>query len=325
MKKIFLLLSVLVMAAISLTALADGRTPPEDKKTYTTTDVIAAETLYRIYDKKFYDAASEQPGTVVRLDYVTSQYGDPVTHWANVYLPYGYDENDAERYHIIYFFHGTNETQDAFIADDRAKNAVDNMIEVGLADPFIMVFPTYYYDYENRTLNVDRFVHEVREDLMPAVESTYRTYAETADDAGFKASRKERAFAGYSRGGRMTWQMFGRMLDYAYWYLPMSGAFTNPEENPVDADLMAPVYAALEAQPDYKGDFYLYVSCGGARDVAFDGCTDMVKAMMADPEVFSYGLDPSLNNVYYLLSNEVHQTLIGRHYLYNAFCDVLWK
>lgn len=42
----------------------------------------------------------------------------------------------------MYFFHGTNETQDSFIMDEKAKNAVDNMIEVGVAVPFIMVFPT---------------------------------------------------------------------------------------------------------------------------------------------------------------------------------------
>lgn len=58
----------------------------------------------------------------------------------------------------MYFFHGTNETQDSFIMDEKAKNAVDNMIEVGVAVPFIMVFPTYYYDYGNRALNVEKFV-----------------------------------------------------------------------------------------------------------------------------------------------------------------------
>ena len=46
---------------------------------------------------------------------------------------------------MIYFFHGTNETQDSFIMDEKAKNAVDNMIELGVAVPFIMVFPTYYF------------------------------------------------------------------------------------------------------------------------------------------------------------------------------------
>lgn len=325
------IIAVLLTALCSLTCLclpawADGRPAPADKKNYTTTDAIGRETTYRIYDKKFYDAASQQPGTVVQLEYTSRQYGDPITHYTNIYLPYGYDEHGTERYRILYFFHGTNENPDSFIGDERAKNALDNMIETGIAPPFIAVFPTYYYDYaNNRSLNVESFTRELRDELMPLVESTYRTYALTTDDAGFQASRMERAFAGYSRGGRMTWQMFARMLDYAYWYLPMSGAFTNPESDPTDTDLMKAVHDALDVQPEYRDSFYLYVSCGGARDNAYDGCTEMVNDMIADPANFSYGLNPGENNIYYLLSNEIHQTLISRFYLYNAFCDVLWK
>lgn len=326
MKKLFCLALALMMSCCCLLAQAQGRIAPADTKIYDASEVVGVQTLYRIYDRSFYEEASEQPGTVVKLEYTSNQYGESATHWANVYLPYGYDENGAERYRVLYFFHGTNENQDSFIGEARVKNALDNMIEVGLTDPFIMVFPTYYYDYANsRDLSVERFVKEVREELMPAVEGTYRTYAETADDAGFMASRMERAFAGYSRGGRMTWQMFGNMLDYAYWYLPMSGAFTNPEGDPTEVDLIGAVHDALDAQPDYRDSFYVYLSCGGKRDVAYDQCTELVSEMVADAGNFSYGLDPAQNNLYYMVSSEIHQTMIGRFYLYNAFCDVLWK
>ena len=75
----------------------------------------------------------------------------------------------------MYFFHGTNETQDSFIGDERAKNALDNMIETGIAKPFIMVFPTYYFDYEKRAFDLELFQEEMRQDIMPAVESAYST------------------------------------------------------------------------------------------------------------------------------------------------------
>lgn len=56
---------------------------------------------------------------------------------------------------------------------------------------------------------------------------------------------------------------------------------------------------------------------------------DMVNALvngaLKDTEHFSYGLNPGENNIFYCLSQELHQTLIGRFYLYNAFCDVLWR
>ena len=324
MKKIISLLLALALAAcFLLSAAAEGRTAPEDKKVYTTDDQIGQETVYRTYDKKFYDAPSEQPGTVVSLEYESNVYGEKAVHRANVYLPFGYDENGTERYPILYFLHGTNETPDSFIGDEKAKNAVDNMIEAGIARPFIMVFPTYYYDYANRALSVEAFVREVREELMPAVESAYRTYAETTDDAGFTASRKYRAFAGYSRGGRMTWEMFGTMRDRAYWYLPMSGGYSNPEENPDPDHQLERLAAGVAAHPDW--DWYLYVSCGGKRDNAMDMVNALVNGALADTEHFSYGLNPGENNIFYCLSQELHQTLIGRFYLYNAFCDVLWK
>ena len=319
-----ILAAVALVCCTALPCIAE-RTAPADKKTYTTTDLIGHETVYRIYDKKFYDAPSEKPGTVVKLEYITRQYGEESTHWANVYLPYGYNENGTKRYPVMYFFHGTNETQDSFIMNDKAKSSVDNMIEVGIAPPCIMVFPTYYYDYENRTLSVEKLVQEIRQELMPAVENMYRTYAETADAKGFIDSRMYRAFAGYSRGGRMTWEMFATMQDYAYWYLPMSGGFSTPESNPVPDHQKERLEQALADQPDWQGNYYVYFSCGGKRDNAIDMCNDLVDYMLEDTEHFSYGTKPGENNLCYCSSNELHQTLIGRFYLYNAFVDVLWK
>ena len=320
MKRKYAVLIALVLLCCAFGASAEGRTAPEDKKLYTTTDQIGYETTYRTYDKKFYDAPSLQPGTVVSVTYESGQYGETA---ANVYLPYGYDENGTERYPILYFLHGTNETPDSFIMDEKVKNAMDNMIETGAARPFIMVCPTYYYDYGNRALNVAAFVREVRTELMPAVESAYRTYADTLDEAGFTASRKYRAFGGYSRGGRMTWEMFATMRDYAYWYLPMSGGFSTPEDNPDQAGQAARLEEALTVQTEW--DYFLYVSCGGKRDNAMDMVNDLVNIALADADHFSYGLNPGENNLYYCLSTELHQTLIGRFYLYNAFRDVLWK
>ncbi len=326
MKRLTAMVAVLVLLLTVCTAsLGEVGEAPADKKEYRTLDIIGYETLYRTYDKSFYEQPSEQPGTVVRLEYESTQYGENTTHWANVYLPYGYDEEGTERYPILYFFHGTNETQDSFIEDNRVLNALDNMIEAGVAPPFIMVMPTYYYDYENRALDVASFVQEVRAELMPAVESRYRTFAETTDAVGFTTSRKQRAFAGYSRGGRMTWEMFGTMLDYAYWYVPMSGGFSNPEENPDAEHMLERVAQALADQPDWAGDYFVYVCCGGKRDNAYDMINTLVNGLIADDAHFSYGMNPEENNLAYCLSTELHQTLIGRFYLYNAFRDVLWR
>ena len=328
MKKIFtILLTLAIFSSCCAVAFADGRTAPEDSKVITTTDVVGVETMFRKYDAKFYDAPSEQPGTVVRLDYTTDVYGETLHQWANIYLPYGYDENGTEQYNIIYFLHGTNETQDSFIGEEKAKNALDNMIEVGITDPFIMVFPTYYYDYENRAIDMENFVLEVRNDLMPAVESTYRTFATSADNEGFISSRDHRAFCGYSRGSYATWHMFFHNLDYARWYMPFSAAISGAAEMTLECppeEEIAMLKDAIEAQAEYKNDFYIYMACGGKRDMMYDIVNAQVAAMVAVPDLFSYGLDTAENNLYYSLSNELHQTLMSRFYLYNAF-DVVLK
>ncbi len=328
MKKIIALLLTLMLLVTAVSALADGRKAPEDKKVITTTDAVGVETVFKRYDNKFYDAASEQPGTVVRLDYTTDAYGQEQPGFVNVYLPYGYDENGTERYNIIYFLHGTNETQDSFIGDEKAKNALDNMIEVGITDPFIMVFPTYYYDYENRAIDMTAFSQkEMRNDIMPAVESKYRTYAETADAAGFVASRDHRAFSGFSRGCYACWHQFFNSLDFAKWYMPFSANISSATEMGLDMPVeeqMQLIKDALSAQKDYKDSFFIYAACGGKRDMMYDVNAALISAMISDTDDFSFGTDPAVNNLYYSISAELHQTLMSRFYFYNAF-DVVFK
>lgn len=322
MKKLGFLLAMLML--LSSFALAEApRTPGADK--LIDDPVMGVTTTFKKYDAKFYDKESAQPGTIVRLDYTTDVYGETLNQWANVYLPYGYDE--AKQYNIIYFLHGTNETQTSFIGDARAKNAMDGIIEAGVTDPFIMVFPCYYYDYETRAIDMNNFVLEVRNDLMPAVESAYSTYAETADEAGFIASREHRAFGGYSRGCYAAWHMFFHNLDYAYWYMPFSANISGPEEMslgmPVEEQI-AMLKEAIDRQAAYKDSFYIYAACGGGRDMMYDVNNALITAMLAETDYFSYGQDKTVNNLYYCQSKEIHQTLISRYYLYNAF-DVVFK
>lgn len=321
MKKIVALFLALAMV-LSMSAALAGRTAPEDKKIITNND-FGAETFFKKYDNKFYDDASEEPGEIVKVEYTTTAYGEPLNSWVNVYVPYGYDA--SRQYNIIYFLHGTNEDQTSFVSDDRAKNALDNMIEVGVADPFIMVFPTYYYNYADRAIDIPAFKNELRNDIMPAVESQYSTYAETADDAGFAASREHRAIAGYSRGSYATWHMMNGLLDTAKWWLPMSAAISGEEEMTVGvmpaADQVAWLGAALDSQPNY--DYFIILSTGGGRDMMYEEVTTLFSEMLKDAH-FSYGNDPAVNNLFYNMSAEVHQTLIGRLYFYNAF-DIMFK
>ena len=318
MKKAWVLILTLVLLN-ALCALSLAEAPNEPS--VLTSDVIGVETVYRLYDRDFFEADNEQAGTVVRLEYTSNLYGDPLKRWANVYLPYGYDENGSERYPVIYILHGYESNQ-SFLIDytgpfgtKGTENAFDHMISTGVTGPFILVTPTYYYNPRQRLVDFDLFAREMREELMPAVEGTYRTYAETPDEAGFIASRDYRAIGGFSRGGFTTWFLFDKMLDYSYYFLPFSGASQD----------MSNVYAAIDGDSEFAHDFFIYMASGGPEDTAYEGCVELAKTMLADTDHFSFGTDKAVNNFYYTPSDNIHQGMTVRYYLYNAFCDVLFK
>ena len=312
MKKLVALLLILLLSVGLAVSEAKERVAPEDRKETVTELDGGFESHFRNYAPKFWEAACEHPGTIEKLEYTTSVYGETLNQWANVYVPYGYDP--SRQYNILYFFHGTNETQDSFICEETVKNAVDNMIDMGICEPFLMVCPTYYYHYEDRATNHAVFVDEVRGDLMPAVESKYSTYAPSADEAGFIASREHRAFSGYSQGSSVCWTVTYRCMDIAKWFVPMSGGSIRNFE---------PLKEAM-GKSEYANDVFFYVCSGGKRDLAYEGVVELANAMIAD-SLFSFGTNPAENNCYAAISKEIHQTLKGRFNLYNAFQDVLFK
>ncbi|MBQ9189727.1 MAG: hypothetical protein IJ138_10410 [Clostridia bacterium] len=172
-------------------------------------------------------------GTLEELVYDTKAYATDsraVQKRALVYLPYGYD---AEKpYNILYLMHGTGDDENYWLqTHGYNKVMLDRLIETGEIEPLIVVTPTFYTegDCTESLGNLDAltfsFRDELRNDLMPAVESKYSTYAKTVDEAGFADSRDHRAFAGLSRGAVTTCHSaFCGSLDY-FSYFGMFSAF----------------------------------------------------------------------------------------------------
>lgn len=150
-----------------------------------------------------------QPGTLERLDYSTHAYatdGREVQKSAYIYLPYGY--STEKQYNILYLLHGTGDDEEYWLKRySYNKTMVDNMIYCGEIEPLIIVTPTFYVE-DDCLDGLDpltySFKEELRNDLMPAVEGRYSTFATTVDEAGFVQSRDHRAFAGLSRGAVTT-------------------------------------------------------------------------------------------------------------------------
>lgn len=176
-----------------------------------------------------------QGGSVEELTYTTKAYATDereVEKTAYVYLPTGYDP-DTE-YNIFYLLHGTGDSERSWLLDHpENKNMVDQLIGQGEIDPLIIVTPTFYVE-DDCAGNLDAltysFAQELRNDLMPAVESCYSTYAVSADDQGFRDSRDHRAFAGLSRGAVTTYHsVLCGSLDYFSWFGTFSGCRTTEE------------------------------------------------------------------------------------------------
>lgn len=194
-----------------------------------------AQTEYISAVPEEYFAPSDHPGQVVELTYDSRDYTDAaepaIQKTAYVYLPYGYDETDSDtRYDILYLMHGWTMTAGDFF--DTARSGIvpmlDHMIANGDIPPVIVVCATF--DAQNQSQGFSRSVEELsvfhrdlRENLIPFVESRYHTYAQDVTEEGLRASREHRAFGGFSLGAVTTWYQFIYNLDYIKYFVPMSG------------------------------------------------------------------------------------------------------
>ena len=146
--------------------------------------------------------------------------GEAIVKPCNVYLPAGYDRNPKMRCNVLYLLHGVGGDEWEWLkgggeADGRpvVLNLLDHLIAEGEIEPLIAVFPNgrSAWDYADRSFNAEGtnmlgfyyFDYELRHDLMPYIESKFRTYADCADasPAGVSTSRRHRAIAGLSMGG----------------------------------------------------------------------------------------------------------------------------
>ena len=263
-----------------------------------------------------YKSDCAQQGRVVKLNYTTSNRG--AAKYANVYLPYGYDESDtSQKYNVFYLMHGGGENQDTIFSDDvNFKRILDNMIQNGDIDPMIVVTPTFNNTSgSDMTQNAQTFHSELVKDIIPAVEGKYHTYAESTSDADLKASRGHRAFGGFSMGGLTTWYCFLNTLDYVQYYMPLSGdcwAGNTPEQK-------AAAVADAAKKSGYSKDEYFVLCATGTKDIAYDALSQQVEAMKKLPDQFDYTSDFSKGNFYFLTCpNATHWWGYVVHYIYDA-------
>ena len=285
-----------------------------------------------------YRQAAQQQGRIVRLDYQTTSYatGQAMQKYALVYLPYGYEEGATARYNVLYQMHGGGGSPTTYFGGEgqstQYKNILDNMIQNGDCQPCIVVTPTFYLSGDGNTsvsnsgVAVEQFPTELVNDLIPAVESTYRTYATGTSRADLRRSRNHRAFGGFSMGSVCTWWTFSKALDCFRYFVPLSGdcwamgtqaGLSNPTGT---AQYLA---NALHESGYTVRDFYIHAMTG-SDDIAEPMMTAQTDVMRLLPE-FSFGTDKRTNNIHYaVFPGGSHTSGYAFQYVYNALLN-LWK
>ena len=245
-------------------------------------------------------------GRVEKVRYTTSN-ADNDTKAAMVYLPVGYDESDR-LYNVMYILHASSGTPKNYLNPEKATNfqcLLDHMIANGELEPLIVVAATYYpsegfTQFLPLTMQVQvtaSFPRELVEDVLPAVERRYRTYAASDSEEDLIASRDHRAIAGFSLGGVTTWYVFLQQMRMFKWFLPISEASWDDGEGGTsgiwDSDVSAQVlYDAVVEQGYAKNDFRLYVATG-TEDEAFDVSTSQMVSLLEYADMFKPGENTS--------------------------------
>ncbi|MEU8225335.1 alpha/beta hydrolase-fold protein [Kribbella sp. NPDC048915] len=139
-------------------------------------------------------ADAVEPGTIQSASMRSAVLREDINY--NVYLPAGYAGSDR-RYPVIYLLHGRGDSMSAWT---QVKSRLDELIGRGEIPPTIAIMPdapwssraSWYVDSAYTGTDRGRPVETAfLRDLVPQIDSTYRTIAD----------RTGRAIAGYSMGG----------------------------------------------------------------------------------------------------------------------------
>ena len=233
-------------------------------------------------------------------------HGDIRTHWyqsqslnslrrLTVYTPPGYDRDVQTRYPVLYLFHGANADENAWHQLGRVNLILDNLLAAGNARPFIVVMPFGYGVPPNAAdrqgQNTAMFGKDLIGDVMPYIESRYRTLAD----------RDHRAIVGLSMGG-------GQALSIGLNHLELFGSVGGFSSGLGPAPDFPKTYASLIAHPDAANGQLrlLWLGCG-TEDGAFaasKGFSDFLT---------EHGIKHTFRS-----SGGAHTWMVWRRYLYEV-------
>ena len=175
----------------------------------------------------FMDTRDVPHGAVAAVTYQSKALGR--ARRMHIYTPPGY-EISREKYPVFYLLHGASDSDHGWTSVGRAGFILDNLIAAKKAKPMVVVMPHGHTTRGGFRMpgQADEFSKDFTGDIMPYVETHYRTIND----------RAHRAMAGLSMGGMQTLNVAIPHLDkFAYvgvFSSGLIGAFggTRPGANP---------------------------------------------------------------------------------------------
>jgi len=158
-------------------------------------------------------------GTLEDVSYPDPQSTNPVgSHPLAVYLPPGYNAHRRVRYPTLYLSHGGGGNEVDWSTQGAAGNILDNLIARHQVQPMVVVMTNFNNLGTCTGQDVSCYATDVREYVIPFVESHYNVSTKAGD----------RAFAGLSAGGRRAnYLLFHETTLFGYfasWSIGTGGA-----------------------------------------------------------------------------------------------------
>lgn len=202
---------------------------------------------------EFLSPQREPKGSLSTLTYHSSVTGSD--RKALVWTPPGYDRS-RKAYPTLYLMHGGGRDYLDWVQEGGADRILDNLYNAGKIKPMVVVMPDGNIPGGTGAPQNDTFPTELADNVIPAVESTFKV----------SRSPEDRALAGLSLGGLQTFNTLlmkpGLVSQYGNF---SSGYF------PAVAQTLRTEGAALLSNPAInKSTTMLRIYVGNPMDIAYD-------------------------------------------------------
>ncbi len=177
-----------------------------------------------------------------------------------IYLPPGYDAKKEDTYPMMLLLHGWGENEQQWISDGKIENFMNNAIDEGVINPFIIVIPN-----GDKSYYTGDWEQHIMDEVLPYVRSKYRV----------GSGSKTTAIAGVSMGGFGAFYLTHKYPESFGMSIPISGYFNLNKYYP-DVKFDVPMQAQL----------HLY--CGTDDHISFHSNEKFAELLENNGIEFSY-------------------------------------